>query len=149
MIKISKPKYGWSTLIIPCHNADCQIALSYIDDIAIYFLNEFMTYFETVENAEDTLVLTIDEEGNTKKIVADQYRIYIIDEGTEKLYVSDLDVLDFIFGCISEFQRNLSDWASFCVFEEFKTDYYKHVKENEKEIQSKIKIINKKLKGEL
>ena len=45
MITISKPKYGWSTLIIPCHNADCQIALSYIDDIAIYFLNEFMTYF--------------------------------------------------------------------------------------------------------
>ena len=68
MITISKPKYGWSTLTIPWYNADCQMAFSYIDDIAIYFLNEFMTYFEIVENAEDTLVLTIDEEGNTGKI---------------------------------------------------------------------------------
>ena len=68
MITISKLKYSWSTLTIPCHAVDCQIALSYMDDIAIYFLNEFMTYFETVENAEDTFVLTIDEEGNTDKL---------------------------------------------------------------------------------
>ena len=149
MLTIDKPKYGWSKLTIQCHGKDCNIALSYIDDIALYFLNKFLDYLENVENAEDTLVLTIDEEGNTKKIIADVYQTYIIDEGTETLFVSDLSVLQFISICISEFKKNLSDWADFAIFDEFETNYKTKVKNKEKELETKIQIISKMLNSEL
>ena len=98
-ITITKPVHGWSTLTIPCKTSECNISLSYIDDIADYFLSSFIKYLTEVENIEDTIILNIDEEGNSKKIISNQYRTYIIDEGEEILYVSDFDVLQLIREC--------------------------------------------------
>ena len=134
-ITITKPVHGWSTLTIPCKNSECNISLSYIDDIADYFLSSFIQYLTTVENIEDTIILNIDEEGNSKKIISDQYRTYIIDEGEEFLYVSDFDVLQFIRDCTTEFY----------VFEEFKNDYDLIVSKNKETIESRIQIIERLL----
>ena len=70
-ITITKPVHGWSTLTIPCKTSQCEISLSYIDDIADYFLSSFINYLTEVENIEDTIILNIDEEGNSKKIISD------------------------------------------------------------------------------
>lgn len=144
-ITITKPVHGWSTLTIPCKNSECNISLSYIDDIADYFLSSFIQYLTTVENIEDTIILNIDEEGNSKKIISDQYRTYIIDEGEEFLYVSDFDVLQFIRDCTKEFKKNINEWAEFYVFEEFKNDYDLIVSKNKETIESRIQIIERLL----
>lgn len=144
-ITITKPVHGWSTLTIPCKNSECNISLSYIDDIADYFLSSFIQYLTTVENIEDTIILNIDEEGNSKKIISDQYRTYIIDEGEEILYVSDFDVLQFIRDCTKEFKKNINEWAEFYVFEEFKNDYDLIVSKNKETIESRIQIIERLL----
>ena len=144
-ITITKPVHGWRTLTIPCKNSECNISLSYIDDIADYFLSSFIQYLTTVENIEDTIILNIDEEGNSKKIISDQYRTYIIDEGEEILYVSDFDVLQFIRDCTKEFKKNINEWAEFYVFEEFKNDYDLIVSKNKETIESRIQIIERLL----
>ena len=144
-ITITKPVHGWSTLTIPCKNSECNIFLSYIDDIADYFLSSFINYLTEVENIEDTIILNIDEEGNSKKIISDQYRTYIIDEGEEFLYVSDFDVLQFIRDCTKEFKKNINEWAEFYVFEEFKKNYDLIVSKNKETIESRIQIIERLL----
>lgn len=144
-ITITKPVHGWSTLTIPCKNSECNISLSYIDDIADYFLSSFINYLTEVENIEDTIILNIDEEGNSKKIISDQYRTYIIDEGEEFLYVSDFDVLQFIRDCTKEFKKNINEWAEFYVFEEFKKNYDLIVSKNKETIESRIQIIERLL----
>lgn len=144
-ITITKPVHGWSTLTIPCKNSECNISLSYIDDIADYFLSSFINYLTEVENIEDTIILNIDEEGNSKKIISDQYRTYIIDEGEEILYVSDFDVLQFIRDCTKEFKKNINEWAEFYVFEEFKKNYDLIVSKNKETIESRIQIIERLL----
>ena len=148
-ITITKPVHGWSTLTIPCKNSECNISLSYIDDIADYFLSSFIQYLTTVENIEDTIILNIDEEGNSKKIISDQYRTYIIDEGEEFLYVSDFDVLQFFRDCTKEFKKNINEWAEFYVFEEFKNDYDLIVSKNKETIKSRIQIIERLLNTKL
>lgn len=148
-ITITKPVHGWSTLTIPCKNSECNISLSYIDDIADYFLSSFIQYLTTVENIEDTIILNIDEEGNSKKIISDQYRTYIIDEGEEILYVSDFHVLQFIRECTKEFKAHINEWAEFFIFEEFKNDYDLIVEKNKKTIKSRIQIIERLLNTKL
>ena len=144
-ITITKPVHGWSTLTIPCKTSECEISLSYIDDIADYFLSSIINYLTEVENIEDTIILNIDEEGNTMKIISDQYRTYIINEGEEILYVSDFDVLQLIRECTKEFKAHINEWAEFSIFEEFKNEYDLIVKKNKETIKSRIQIIERLL----
>lgn len=145
MITISKPKHGWSTLTIPCENETCNISLSYIQNIPFYFLDTFINYLNDVNNTDDTMILNIDEEGNTKKIIVDAYRTYIIDEASKHLYVSEMDFLQFMRECIEEFEKNIEKWSEFCIFEKIEKNYETIKMQNRIFMKGKIEIIRKKI----
>ena len=112
-ITLTKPKYGWSSLTIPCKNDLHEIELSHIDDIPIYFLEHFLSYLNQDSIIEETLVLTIDEEGNEQKIISDAFSTYIINEGDETLDVSEISSFELIHACIEGFRNEIDAWSNF------------------------------------
>ena len=143
-VMLTKPRHGWATLTIPCLKGNHCIALSYIEDIPIYFLTHFLEYLERGDLESENLVLSIDEEGNTQKIISDKWQTYIIDEGKETLNISNLTAFDSMYECCKSFRENLNEWSSFAVFEEMEKDYERIVNENKNNIKTMIDEIEKR-----
>ena len=108
-LEITEPKHGWSKLIIRGQEP-FEGQLSYIQNLPYDFLEIFKVYLE--KNV--SVALECDEEGSCFTIVLMHHEVrIIIDREESTVITSDISPADFISVCCSEFEKYISEWASF------------------------------------
>lgn len=105
------PKYGWTNVEI----GEFYAPASYIRDVGIDCL-ESMIY--ALENKRD-FCETFDAEGYEYKVIADDYRVYIINESTypSTLVINEeIDKHKLAVELYNDINDNLEDWDNFPCF---------------------------------
>ena len=136
-LEITEPKHGWSKLIIRGQEP-FEGQLSYIQNLPYDFLEIFKVYLE--KNV--SVALECDEEGSCFTIVLIHHEArIIIDREESTVITSDISPADFISVCCSEFEKYISEWASFTFPDIGQSDLEK----NEANLQNSINEIRRLL----
>ena len=108
-LEITAPEHGWAKLIIKGIEP-FEGNLSYIQDIPHDFLDTFKVYLE--KNVP--VAIECDEEGSCFTIVLMYHDVRIIIDREESTVITpDISAVEFISACCSEFEKHISEWASF------------------------------------
>ena len=128
---LSKPKFGWTTISL----GDFIGSASYITDVPIDVMESMI---DALNNHKDFIV-SFDAEGWCFKIIADDYRSFIIEEKDEPiLYVCEKNKLELAKEILDDITTYKEDWYHWTVDEE-----------NEKEYKMEICSYLRKLKKSL
>ena len=136
-LEITEPKHVWSKLIIRGQEP-FEGQLSYIQNLPYDFLEIFKVYLEK----KVSVALECDEEGSCFTIVLMHHEVrIIIDREESTVITSDISPADFISVCCSEFEKYISEWASFTFPDIGQSDLEK----NEANLQNSINEIRRLL----
>lgn len=133
---LATPSCGWSHLSFP--NFDTP--LSYIDDVALLLLQDFILVYLDKQVA----AVTFDCEGYDTTLVLSNYDLYGIQTNTEPAsftHILDDHVREFLHQLVTNIETDLDKWASFSVFETDKETYEKETAKNKTRLQALIKEI--------
>lgn len=140
-LEITEPKHGWSKLIIRGQEP-FEGQLSYIQNLPYDFLEIFKVYLE--KNV--SVALECDEEGSCFTIVLMHHEVRIIIDREESTVITpDISPADFIFVCCSEFEKHISEWASFTCTEIRQDDLEKYEANLQNSINEIRRLLNIRL----